>query len=449
MTPTSAERTRPRLARTRGSIRRQLERIELEWSQTPGKLRLARALLVFVCLLTGLVAATSVRVRADAQREIDRRTGPLSSNAIETYRSLADADATVATEFLLGRNELSDLRARYDADIGRAASSLARAGTQAGEQGLTAARIADISALLPIYTGLVEQARANHSRGSSEGVPSLRQASDLMQSTILRRAEALMRNETKRLDSQYERAGSVPVSALVLGAVNLAVLLSVQVLLFFKTRRVFNAGLLASTAAVLGVLLWGMMVFSMSHQDLERSHQHSQSVTDGLGQAQIASLQARGSEVLSLLAVDSGSYEQGFSARMARLSRNDGAGGALGVARSFAKDGERRASVEAAVVEARAWLTAHGRVSLLRDAKRYEEAVALAVGNDRAGSATAFNQLDTTLATAVALERTAFDRDIGQSQGALAGLPAGTVLLACVSAAGAARGIGQRLEEYR
>ncbi|MGH3978291.1 MAG: hypothetical protein ACRDRZ_04715, partial [Pseudonocardiaceae bacterium] len=123
------------------------------------------------------------------------------------------------------------------------------------------------------------------------------------------------------------------------------------------------------------------------------------------------------------------------------------AGGALGAARRLASDDRGRVLVEAAIVEARAYVGAHEQVRRLDERGRYAEAVASAVGAETM-SAAAFRRLDAALAAAVEHERAEFTGDIGRAGGWLAGTVVGTVLLALAAALGVVWGIGQRLKEY-
>ena len=114
---------------------------------------------------SGGVGAYAADVRADATRDIAERIEPLNADVTTLYRSLADADATVTSGFLSGGLEPSGVRARYDGQVAEATSRLTQAGARAGVDRVTADRIADIGAQLPVYTGLIERARANNRQG--------------------------------------------------------------------------------------------------------------------------------------------------------------------------------------------------------------------------------------------------------------------------------------------
>ena len=413
---------------------------------TPGRLRLARGLLVVLLLGTAALGADAARARGDIARDIQTRTEPVGTAAIEAYRYLAAADAAAVAEFLPGSPSSPEDLARYDDSITRAAAGLASAGIQSGGRGLDADRISDLVAALPVYTALVERARTAQRTGAT-GSAEMQQASGLLQSTLLRRAQALQRDQSSRLADQHRQAVAVPRPLLVSGGVSLVGLLVVQLLLFRRTRRVLNVGLVATTVAVLAAATWWIAAASASQDHLARSRRHSEAATEALGQAQIAARQARASEILALVADPAAApaYDQEFAARADRLARNDGAGGALGAARRLASDPAARDLVETSVRQARVWMATHRLVQQRSTSGQRDEAVALAVGE----GARTFDDLDATLSRAVAGERAALRREMDAARRALGGLAVGTGLLGLVAAAATARGIGTRLEEYR
>jgi hypothetical protein len=432
----------------RGEPPRRIDRLIADWRTTPGTLRLARMILVIGIVLAGVVGVVTANNRVDITRDIAERLEPLNANVSTLYQSLADADATVAAGFLSGGVEPAEVRARYDSHILTATASLAEAGTQAGAEVVTANRIADITTQLPVYTGLVERARANNRQDLVVGAAYLRRASELMQSSILPEAAEMQRQQASRLNDAYQRAGAVPVVAFAACGATLAGLIWVQVFLCRRTHRIINIGLVMASAAVLAGLAWWTAAGMASAGSLARSLEHSRAVSDALGPAQIMALQARAVESLGLITRDSGS-ELDFDARMQVLARNGGAGGALGAAEEFASDPQGRALVQAANDAAQGYSSAHEEVRRLDDAGEYIKAVDAAVSTHQTSAATAFGRLAAALQTAVEYERVAFTRDIARARGWLTGLPAGIGTLALIAAVGVALGVRQRLEEYR
>lgn len=421
-------------------------RLIRSWDKTPGRLQAARVLLVLVCLVAGVVATYSAYRRVESVDLIANRAQPLNAAAVEAYRSLADADATVAREFLLPEEEQEAARLGYREAIERAAANLAGAGTLVGEEGLSLERITDIAEQLPVYAEQVGVARAG------DDLEELREASALMQSTILRQTEALQRDESERLNEQYRQVATLPGAAIAVALVSLVALGLVQAVLFRRTNRVLNIGLLAATALIMGTFVWWTVAVSASRPELRSSQRRSQSITAALGPAQIAARQARASELLAALAPDPATDDRNFRAKMQIVSRQDGdqagVGGALGAARRLASDPAALEQVDEAVAETGAWLQAYERV---RERAETDPgtAIDLVLNTQAGGAATAFEALERTLSTAIDEQGRAFTRDIDQARGALGGLVVGTGVLALLAAAAASWGIGRRLEEYR
>lgn len=409
---------------------------------TTEKLRLLQIVLIVACVVCGAVAAGAVQLRIAATRQIQVRTEPLSADAVDVYRALADADAAVAQGFLQEGAESSTLMAHYERRIADAAASLTRAATLSPRNSLTADRITDIAVQLPVYTGLVERARG---QTNPRRIATLGDASSLMQSTILRRAEAFQRTESQRLDTEYRRAAAAPWLAIAAGATSVLALLGAQLMLTRRCRRLVNVGILAAGAVVVGLGSWWTLALSASDGHLADSHRHSQAVSDALGPAQIAARQARASEILALVADNPGADKEDYPARMQRLSRANGAGGALGAARRLIPDQAGGKRVADTVADAREWLVIHDQIDLLHEAGNYKQAVNLALGS----AETAWADIDRRLAEAVEIERRAFGTDVRQAEDALAGLVPGTVALMVAAAGAAAFGVGQRLKEYR
>ncbi|MGH3797456.1 MAG: hypothetical protein ACRDSP_21515 [Pseudonocardiaceae bacterium] len=433
---------------------RHIDRLIADWDTTPGKLRVARIILVIGVLLAGGVGLSAAISRNSAIYDITHRIAPLNTDVTTLYRSLADANATVTSAYLASGVPPTKLQQGYDQYVNTAASSLADAGALGGQDEVTATGITGIDAELPRYTGLVERARANNRRGLPVGVAYLRRASELMQTSILPEAEQLQQEQASRLDAAYLRAGSIPVIALTSGAVSLAGLIWAQVFLFRRTHRVFNIGLVAATGAVLIGLLWWTAAVAMSAGYLKSSSGHSRSVSEALGPAQIVALKARAIESLALVSHNGAASEPDFDAKMQLLARHDKTdrpddiGGALGAARKFALP-DQRPILDKAIREAHDYSIAHTQVRKLDDEGEYGSAIHAAIDAKPGSSATAFTALDNTLATAVTQEQAAFDSDIGRAEDWLTGLTYGTGGLAVAAAVGVALGIRQRLEDYR
>ncbi len=91
---------------------------------TPGRLTLLTLALVGLGLLAGISATIGLVQRGAAVDAVATRSGPLTVQAQQLYRSLSDADATAASAFLSGGVEPGALRDRYQSDITAASAAL-------------------------------------------------------------------------------------------------------------------------------------------------------------------------------------------------------------------------------------------------------------------------------------------------------------------------------------
>jgi hypothetical protein len=342
------------------------------------------------------------------------------------------------------------VRRRYQYDIAQAGTALATAASAAATSELAGRSVARLSTYLPVYTGLVEQARANNRRGLPLGAAYLREASGLMQSTLLPAARELYESETARLAGTERRATPLPLLEVLLGVLALGALVAVQVYLRRRTNRVLNVGLLAATAASTLVLLWVVVAAVGVAVNVGQARDRGSMQVQQLATARIAALEARGDETLTLVARGAGAdYERQYAEISERLGGTDGQSGLLGRARDSTDDPTVRALVQNAIEQQQVWRAAHAEIRRLDDSGAYNDAVTVAIGPQSNGAAAAFTGLDESLGKAIGLSKQRFDAEAAQARAMLSGSVAGVVLLTMLTAAGAAWGMWQRLKEYR
>lgn len=415
---------------------------------TPRWLGLWLAALVLLALVTGLVGGYQVDGRTTVVDDVALRSGALSTTELELYQSLSDADATAASAFLAGGLEPPEQRRRYENAIARASAALATAADGAPtEQKDT---ITELSVNLPVYTGLVERARAYNRQGLPLGAAYLRQASGLMRETLLPAARRLHQDEAQRLLAAQRSADTGLWLGVTLVMILLVALVVAQRRLTRRVNRVFNAGLAAATAAALvaGIWLTVASVSAAGHVDASRRDGSGQLAV--LAEARIAALQARSDEAMTLIARGSGAeFDQHFDDEMKRLSGVVGDAGLLGSAREQATEDEVRKAVDAAISAARKWRAAHSAVRRLASAGDYNEAVERAIGDDPASAGSLASQLDEHLARAIRHAGARFDDEAGGARDALYGVGFALTFLMTVAAVGAAVGLQRRIREYR
>ncbi len=427
------------------ALRPPLRRVISGGATTPERLRRVEGVLVIGCLLLGVVGVLGGIARSNAVHEGSTRVAALTTAAADLYQSLADADASATTGYVSGGLEPATVRARFDDDIARAGERLATAAGLLPAGDPTIAAISTIGEQLPVYTGLVENARALNRLGLPLGESYLGSASKLMRATILPAVEQVRAAESSALASAYRQGGALPFAALAIG---LAVLLGVVDLALRerrRTNRVLNVGLLVGGIAILTYLAWWSVTVLVADSRLRGAHSHSDAGA-ALDDTRIAVLQARSNESLVLVARSGGggSSDQGFTAQLQTVL---GDSGQLAAAqRADPEFGDRIAVLQSA---ATAWGDAHRGVRQLDDGGQYPQAVQSVVGRGPTSSGGAFDVLDGGLATAIRDERAAAALDIEGADAALSALAWASGVLTLVAVGAVVVGVGQRVGEYR
>jgi hypothetical protein len=417
---------------------------------TPGRLSVIAVGLVLLSLLAGLVATLSAQNKDDTISGLIDHREPLAVAAQQVFRSLSDADATAASAFLSVGTEPPALRQKYEQDIAEAGSALAKAASDTAGVGDAAQQVDILNQKIPVYTGIVETARANNRQGFPSGASYLREASQLMRTTILPAAQALYTADTRKLSDEQDASTSFPWAAVALLLVLVAALVLTQIYLTRRTNRVLNIGLLVATGAVVLSLLWGAVALVIQGTLVAAGQTDGTSQVDVLVRARIAALQARADETLTLVARgDGATYEQQFIKLADQLVGPDGRSGLLGKARDLAIGTPGQQKIEAAEQAARDWSLAHIQVRKLDDSGQYQEAVDFATSVSKDSAAAAFQRLDVNLQDAIDVCRQEFLNDTRSGENALTALAPGVGVLAVLAAAGVTVGVRERLREYR
>ncbi|MFI8965620.1 hypothetical protein ACIGO8_26315 [Streptomyces sp. NPDC053493] len=416
----------------------------------PGRLRILGAVLALLVVAFGAVTAFEVADRASYADDVVGRSQPLSADAADIYRSLADADATAASGFLSGPQESEQIRRRYADDITTASRLLVRAAASTDADGTSAREIATLSEHLPRYTGLIERARAANRQGLPLGGAYLRYANQTMSTQLLPAAERLYAAETERLHRDDDEARAWPFLSIGLGVLVLAVLVWAQRRNYAMTSRVFNRGLLASTAACLVALLWLLAGHGLARAGLGEARAEGQASLQVLNEARIRSLKARADENLTVVArgavlTDDGKqdkYEADYAASVAAL------GSALDEAGRMADDEAGRAPVTEAAARTGEWRERHQQARALDDAGDYTGTLKKVIGATES-TGQSFDQIDAALGRAIDHEQDEFTRAADGGRDALTALPLGAAVLGVLGAACAVTGVNRRLSEYR
>ncbi|WP_411079101.1 hypothetical protein [Streptomyces sp. cmx-18-6] len=428
----------------------QSRRLRAAATTEPGRLQVIGAVLALLVVVFGAVTALEISQRASAADDVVGRSQPLSADAANIYRSLADADTMAASGFLEGAQEPKAVQDQYRKDIEEAARLLVKASANTDSSTSSWQEITTLNELLPVYTGLIERARANNRQGLPLGGAYLRYANQKMSDELLPAAERLYAAETGRLDRDSSDARKWPFLSLAAGLLVLGALVWMQRRNYRRTNRVFNHGLLVATAAASVVLLWLAVGHTVARAELRSAMAHGQESLDVLNNARINSLKARANENLTLVArgavlTADGSadqYETDYTAGMKALDAQ------LKKAERLADDAGGSAPVIEASKRVAEWQERHRKARATDDRGDYEGALKQIIGaEDSTGQS--FQQVDAALGKALAHEQGEFTAAAEDGRGALRGLPTGAAALAVLGAVAAILGINRRLSEYR
>ncbi|MGV9454777.1 hypothetical protein [Streptomyces sp. NPDC003635] len=429
-----------------------LDRLRAAATTEPGRLRIIGAVLALLVVAFGAVTAWQVTERTAAADDVLHSSQPLSSDAADIYRSLADANTAASSGFLAGRQETGVNRVRYEKGIRTAAEKLVTAAANSDPDSPSAQAIAKLNRLLPEYKGLVEQARTYNRQGFPVGGAYLRYANEKMQQEMLPAAEDLYKKENQRLRADYADATPYPWAAIALGVLALAALAWAQHRNYRRTNRVLNHGLVAATATATVVLLWLVVGHAVARASLNDSYDHGVRSLNVLHDARIASLKARGNENLTLVSRGAetkkvgeetyDAYDYDFQQDMDTLGKG------LALAEDLADDRAGEQPVTAAVGNMAEWKKRHSAARAEDENGEYQQALDKVIGA-KGTTGECFDSVDANLALALKHETTEFKSAAGDGRDAMSGLTTGAAVLAVLGAVGAVLGIGRRLSEYR
>jgi hypothetical protein len=397
---------------------------------TPGVVGIIAIAVAAGCVITGLVCGGQLDGRIDASHAVLDRSEPLAYAAQNLYAALSAADAAAASAYLSGGIETAANQERYRTALADGSEALADATAGATDVDSRAA-MADISAQLAAYTGLVESARANNRQEFPIGSGYLREASSLMRTALLPGAERIYAGDLKAVGEGQRVVGSTPTVSLVLLVLVLVVIGVCSAILTRRTNRQFNIGLLVAAAVVLAVIGWIVVATRLAASAIEQSQTEGTARFDELAKARILAQQARTDETLELIERgDIKAGEKSFTDHIDQLRA------LLGTEPSAAADGVAK------------WTESHRKQVELYLSGDYLGAVAQAIGTEPGGSAAQFTAVESSLREDI--ERTrATVRDRVSAAGAwLAWSPTGTLVLMVVAAAAAVVGLWPRLEEF-
>ncbi|CAD5994268.1 hypothetical protein [Agreia sp. COWG] len=400
---------------------------------TPSMLRLLLTLGVLAGLAFGAAGfqtgTSQARATADASAEATQLIG------IQSVRNdLVRADAIAANAFLVGGLEPADQRADYDTAIADATKQLA---TLAADDAAGTTDFSQVDADIAVYTGLIEQARANNRQGFPVGAAYLSQASTLLNDSTLPQLQALVLASADRAAGSFT-ATTVSLVWLVIALVALVALVWVHLWITRRTHRYLNLPLLIAAAAMLVVGVIGVITFSNTASSAIDARQNSYAKTLAISQAYTSATEAKSLESFTLIKRGSGAaLETEAQAAIADAqSRLDSSGKRYEIGADLRN-------------ELNSWVEKHKEIRDQDDAGNWDAAVQLAISPDagkaNAAFATFSDNAEQDVTAGAAATTNALD-----GGGALSQLLGWLFLVTGLAAAALAwRGVSLRLKEYR
>jgi hypothetical protein len=416
--------------------------------RTPVRLRLAAAVLVAMTIALGAIAATAATNRRDAAQSVSRSSEPQLMRAEGVYASLSAADATAATTFLTGGIEPAGRRALYLQELDAASTQMAALARHAGSSSETRAPAATLAEQLPVYTGLVEAARANSRQGFPVGAAYLRRASGLMRAQLLPAAERLYVIEAQRMHGDYgngtRNAGLV--AALVIAAALFVLLVLTQVGLARFSNRILNVPLLLATVLVAALGLWVGFGLTSQQDALAAAQRKGSDAVQLLTASRVLALRAQRDDSLTLIGRGSDTTSlPDFERTMTALRGDDVRGGLLGDAQRVARRSGTIGSMSGVHAAVAGFERAHGRMAAHVGEGDYQGAVRTYI-HDEVRQA---RRLDVALESGTRAAQRRFTTNADDAEAAVRGMWIGIPLLALAIGALAVLGLSYRIREYR
>ena len=411
---------------------------------TPGRLALVSVLVVAGAACFGVIAAGAERSRAHAAQAVRTETEPLLVEAVTLDTALSDANATATTTFLKGGLEPPARHAHYLGDLRLASDSLASLTRKVGDSADARTAVDVIAEQLPVYSGLVEAARANNRQGFPVGAAYLRRASALLNGTILPEADRLYAAEAKRLSEDDGTGTATAAVAVLLAVVGIALglLVLIQTYVARTSRRILNVPLVLATVVLAAVAIWAVVGLISEQDALARARRDSDTV-ELLSAARVLLSRAQSDQSLTL--VNRGSDETDpadFAGVMRTIAPN---GGLLGEVSALA----RRTGTTAAnrlLADFASYQAEATKVAALERSGRILDAIQLA---SSASSSSIADRFDANLAAQIEAAQGRFASAAADATSSLSGLSLAIPVLTVVAAALALVGLRQRLGEYR
>lgn len=414
---------------------------------SPGRIFLVGVALMTILAISGGLLYQLATERDSRLDTMISQSGPMADSAQQLYVSLSVADSSAVTSYLSGGIESPQSRDQYRAAIHKAslAATDAANGLDAVADPEAMEALRTINTTLPVYTGIIETARANNRAGHPVSAAYVAEASALMQETILPAAAFLYDSTVTDLRNQQEELRRPKITPIILAALAVLALIIAQLWLRRRTNRRFNLGLFLSTALMVIALVGGGAGMITYINSSALSAARGSDPMHNLVNARILAQQTRAQETLALVRrEDPGQLKAriDMSHDQIRATLED-------YQASLPTTHSSNQTTAKALTALDNWQTTQMQVVNLQSQGRYREAVDLAAGSGINDVPAKFAELDSALQQSVATAQSEFQETVRSARQVSYVVTQILIFLGFLAGAGVFFGLRPRIQEYR
>jgi len=270
----------------------------LKGGSTPTRLRAWMAGTVVVAVLFGVLGALGIS-RRDASLG-DAAAASQQLIAVQDIQvRLVHADALANENYLIGGIENGSKRATYEQELSSVGDGLVAVGNKVLTREAT--KLARVSTSLSVYSGLIEQARANNRQGFPVGQAYLHRATEEL-AGMLKTLNEVQESLRHQVNDSLDRADRAGAWLHLLGWPLLALLAVGGAWVALRFRRLVNVPLALAAAGLLILLVVGGSIQGSAMSGAEAATGSSLRAADLAAQARTAAFEAQADEFRTLIA---------------------------------------------------------------------------------------------------------------------------------------------------
>jgi Four helix bundle sensory module for signal transduction len=288
---------------------------------TPQLLRSGWYLTWGISLLLLIASIYGVSSQRQALKTVGKDAAPSILTAQQLQDSFADMDASLANELLLKPENNQQPLADFEINRKKIADRLVAAAkniTYPEEEKIIQSLQWNNSA----YLLKLQAARDAHKRGDKAGALSIYQsAATLMDRDIIPQAIQLSLVNSQELEKTYAQQqfanGGIGLLIAIIGAGQIAILLTIQLFLYLRMHRILNLPLLSATAIALAFTAYTLSSFLGATANLRIAKEDALDSIYALRQMRALSYKANGDESRYLLdRANAAQHEQSFNTKI-------------------------------------------------------------------------------------------------------------------------------------